>query len=64
MEEVLAGSVPEAGSDHLRDPSRSADVVFVVMPFADVDRPAIGVSLLQAAAQEAGRSSVVDYCTR
>lgn len=37
------------------------DVVFPVMPFADVGRPAIGVSLLQAAAQRAGASSRVLY---
>jgi ribosomal peptide maturation radical SAM protein 1 len=36
--------------------------VFVVMPFADVDRPAIGVSLLQAGACAAGWSAVTEYC--
>jgi ribosomal peptide maturation radical SAM protein 1 len=38
------------------------DVVFVVMPFADVGRPAIGVSLLEAALRAAGRSAAVEYC--
>ena len=38
------------------------DVVFVVMPFADVGRPAIGVSLLKAAALSAGFSATVQYC--
>ena len=37
------------------------DVVFVVMPFADVGRPAIGVSLLKAAAAHAGYSSAITY---
>jgi ribosomal peptide maturation radical SAM protein 1 len=40
----------------------SVDVAFVVMPFADVDRPAIGVSLLQAAAKGVGLSSKILYC--
>ena len=38
------------------------DIVFVVMPFADVDRPAIGVSLLKAAALSAGFSATIQYC--
>ena len=50
-EEASAGSVAEG-----------SDLVFVVMPFADVERPAIGVSLLQPAAREAGQSSVIEYC--
>ncbi|MGE3512533.1 MAG: RiPP maturation radical SAM C-methyltransferase, partial [Vicinamibacterales bacterium] len=37
------------------------DVVFVVMPFADVGRPAIGVSLLKAAAARAGYSATIVY---
>jgi magnesium-protoporphyrin IX monomethyl ester (oxidative) cyclase len=37
------------------------DVLFVVMPFADVNRPAIGVSLLHAAARQAGFSSRIAY---
>ena len=37
------------------------DVVFVVMPFADVGRPAIGVSLLKAAAARAGYSISIEY---
>jgi ribosomal peptide maturation radical SAM protein 1 len=37
------------------------DVAFVVMPFADVERPAIGVSLLQAAAKRCGLSSAIFY---
>jgi ribosomal peptide maturation radical SAM protein 1 len=37
------------------------DIVFPVMPFADVGRPAIGVSLLQAAAQRVGVSSRILY---
>ena len=39
------------------------DVVFPVMPFADPGRPAIGVSLLSAAARRLGRSSRVLYFT-
>lgn len=38
------------------------DIVFAVMPFADVARPAIGVSLLKAAAVRAGFSSSIQYC--
>jgi ribosomal peptide maturation radical SAM protein 1 len=38
------------------------DVVFPVMPFADLGRPALGVSLLQAAAHCLGASSSVIYC--
>jgi hypothetical protein len=38
------------------------DVVFVVMPFADIGRPAIGVSLLKAAAVNDGFSATVHYC--
>src|SRR3954454_4277677 len=37
------------------------DVVLVVMPFADPGRPAIGVSLLAAAAQRAGATTRVMY---
>src|ERR1700730_3860832 len=37
------------------------DVVFVVMPFADIGRPAIGVSLLKAAAVSAGFSATIEY---
>src|SRR3954469_482344 len=37
------------------------DVVLVVMPFADPGRPAIGVSLLAAAAQRAGATTRVLY---
>ena len=37
------------------------DVVFAVLPFADVDRPAIGVSLLQAAVDRRGFSTHVLY---
>jgi ribosomal peptide maturation radical SAM protein 1 len=32
------------------------------MPFADVQRPAIGVSLLQAATKARGLSSTIEYC--
>jgi ribosomal peptide maturation radical SAM protein 1 len=35
--------------------------VFAVMPFADVGRPAIGVSLLKSAVRDAGYSSTVVY---
>lgn len=38
------------------------DIVFVVMPFADLGRPAIGVSLLKAAALQAGYTARIDYC--
>jgi ribosomal peptide maturation radical SAM protein 1 len=38
------------------------DIVFVVMPFADSGRPAIGVSLLKAAALRAGFSATIEYC--
>ena len=37
------------------------DIVFVVMPFADVGRPAIGVSLLKSAARDAGFSAAIHY---
>jgi hypothetical protein len=37
------------------------DIVFVVMPFADVGRPAIGVSLLKADALERGFSATILY---
>jgi ribosomal peptide maturation radical SAM protein 1 len=37
------------------------DVVFPVMPFADVGRPALGVGLLSAAARRVGMSSRVLY---
>jgi ribosomal peptide maturation radical SAM protein 1 len=37
------------------------DVVFVVMPFADAARPALGVSLLKSAIQVAGFSARVEY---
>jgi ribosomal peptide maturation radical SAM protein 1 len=40
----------------------TVDVVFVVMPFADLGRPAIGVSLLKSAALDAGYTSVIEYC--
>ena len=39
------------------------DVVFAVMPFADVQRPAIGVSLLKAGAVREGYSARVEYCS-
>jgi ribosomal peptide maturation radical SAM protein 1 len=38
------------------------DLVFAVLPFADVDRPAIGVSLLKAHADRLGVSSRIVYC--
>jgi len=38
------------------------DIVFVVMPFADLGRPAIGVSLLKSAALQAGYSARIEYC--
>jgi ribosomal peptide maturation radical SAM protein 1 len=38
------------------------DVVFVVPPFADICRPAIGVSLLEAAAVRDGYSATIEYC--
>jgi ribosomal peptide maturation radical SAM protein 1 len=37
------------------------DVLFAVLPFADVNRPAIGVSLLHSAARQAGFSSRIEY---
>jgi len=37
------------------------DLVFAVLPFADVDRPAIGVSLLKAHADRLGVSSRIVY---
>lgn len=39
------------------------DIVFVVMPFADLGRPAIGVSLLKAAALRNGYSARIEYCS-
>jgi ribosomal peptide maturation radical SAM protein 1 len=38
------------------------DVLFIVMPFADVDRPSIGVSLLKAEIDHLGFRSRVLYC--
>jgi len=38
------------------------DIVFVVMPFADLGRPAIGVSLLKSAALQAGYTALIEYC--
>ncbi|MDA0183988.1 RiPP maturation radical SAM C-methyltransferase [Solirubrobacter phytolaccae] len=46
----------------MADSTSRTDIVFVVMPFADVDRPAIGVSLLKAAACAAGWSASIEYC--
>src|ERR1044071_8243747 len=37
------------------------DVLFAVMPFADANRPAIGVSLLKAGIERRGFSSSVEY---
>lgn len=37
------------------------DVVFAVMPFADVNRPAIGVSLLKAGLDRQGFHSAIEY---
>lgn len=37
------------------------DVLFAVMPFADVGRPAMGVSLLKAEIQAAGFQSTIQY---
>ena len=54
--------MPEADPGRRRDHEGTTDVVFVVMPFADVDRPAVGVSLLQAAACAAGWSAATEYC--
>ena len=42
--------------------ARATDVVFVVMPFADFSRPAIGVSLLEATARERGYTAAIEYC--
>lgn len=38
------------------------DIVFAVMPFADLGRPAIGVSLLKAAALREGYTARIEYC--
>lgn len=37
------------------------DVVFAVMPFADVNRPAIGVSLLKAGIERHGFQATIEY---
>ena len=37
------------------------DVLFAVLPFADINRPLIGVSLLQAAARENNIDSQIEY---
>lgn len=37
------------------------DVVFVVPPFADLNRPAIGVSLLKAGIAQEGFASQIEY---
>jgi ribosomal peptide maturation radical SAM protein 1 len=39
----------------------AVDLVLAVLPFADVDRPAIGASLLQAEVSEHGFSCAVEY---
>jgi len=46
---------------HDRRGAEAIDVVLVVMPFADVRRPALGVSLLRSAAVAAGFSTHVEY---
>lgn len=38
------------------------DAVFAVMPFADMARPALGVSLLAAEARAVGFSVAIEYC--
>lgn len=38
------------------------DILFVVMPFADLGRPALGVSLLKSAALQAGYTARIEYC--
>ena len=37
------------------------DILFAVMPFADINRPAIGVSLLKAGVERRGFSASVEY---
>lgn len=49
------------GAEHRGDEPGHVDVAFVVMPFADVGRPALGVSLLQAEIEPLGLSSRVYY---
>ncbi len=39
------------------------DVLFTVLPFADVERPAIGVSLLHTQLKRIGVSSAIRYFT-
>src|ERR1700741_911751 len=41
----------------------SVDILFAVLPFSDLGRPALGVSLLDAHLQRRGISSVVRYFT-
>jgi len=63
----MAGSDRKLSAKERRDPGDhpdaiyAMDIVFAVMPFADLDRPAIGVSLLAAAAQRMGRTASVEY---
>src|SRR5437660_3911527 len=59
---------PNPSSGRVRTPvppinrERPMDVVFAVMPFADVGRPALGVSLLASELRVAGYRASVEYC--
>jgi ribosomal peptide maturation radical SAM protein 1 len=54
-------SAPEMGVVARGAKTNGVDVVFVVMPFADIQSPAIGVSLLQAQLDRRGLSSRILY---
>jgi ribosomal peptide maturation radical SAM protein 1 len=56
-----ADAVVPVSDQLLRERPAGLDVAFVVMPFADIQTPAIGVSLLQAQLVARGRSSRVFY---
>jgi len=43
-------------------PTDNLDVLFAVLPFAPLSQPPLGISILKAAATEAGFSAAVRYC--
>jgi ribosomal peptide maturation radical SAM protein 1 len=53
--------VEEQREGYLRQVGVCMDVLFVVMPFADISRPAISVSLLQAETVACGFTSRIEY---
>lgn len=57
----MASASSGADAPRTCDAAATTDVVLAVAPFADITRPAIGVSLLKAAARRAGFSARVEY---